>query len=266
MDIMQGTWDLIMSLEGELENLFSIQWYRDNWVPLLNIIMIDVVLAGDNAIVVGLAASRVDKSIRNKVIFWGIAAAVALRIFFAAITTQLLAIGGIMILGGGLLLLWVCWKMYRQIVSGEHHDAEVVQASPTGGSSLPHLGFWSAVWTITLADVSMSLDNVLAVAGAAKGSTLVLVIGLAIAIVLMAVASRMIASLLVKYPWITWIGLLIILYVAADMIFSGGTQLACDSYGTLCDWAPAPHDFGTATPAAPIDVPAPPAPAPAPTP
>jgi YjbE family integral membrane protein len=238
MDVLQGAWDLIMSVEGELENLFSPDWYRANWVPLLNIIMIDVVLAGDNAIVVGLAASRVDKSIRNKVIFWGIAAAVALRIFFAAITTQLLAIGGIMILGGGLLLLWVCWKMYRQIVSGEHEEHERMEAGGNGGVPLPHLGFWSAVWTITLADVSMSLDNVLAVAGAAKGSTLVLVIGLAIAIVLMAVASRLIASLLVKYPWITWIGLLIILYVAGDMIFSGTTQLACEHSGALCDWVP----------------------------
>lgn len=265
MDILQSAWDLIMSVEGELENLVSPQWYRDNWVPLLNIIMIDVVLAGDNAIVVGLAASRVDKSIRNKVIFWGIAAAVGLRIFFAAITTQLLAIGGIMILGGGLLLLWVCWKMYRQIVSGEHEEHEKMEASGNGGVPLPHLGFWSAVWTITLADVSMSLDNVLAVAGAAKGSTLVLVIGLAIAIVLMAVASRLIASLLVKYPWITWIGLIIILYVAGDMIFSGTTQLACEHWGSMCDWVP-PHAQPTIDAAVPPVVPdaAPPAPAPSP--
>lgn len=272
MDILQSAWDLIMSVEGELANLVSPQWYRDNWVPLVNIIMIDVVLAGDNAIVVGLAASRVDKSIRNKVIFWGIAAAVGLRIFFAAITTQLLAIGGIMILGGGLLLLWVCWKMYRQIISGEHEEHEKMEASENGGGGvpLPHLGFWSAVWTITLADVSMSLDNVLAVAGAAKGSTLVLVIGLAIAIILMAVASRLIASLLVKYPWITWIGLLVILYVALDMIYSGGTQLACANYGALCDWAPTSHavvpvDAGAAAPA-PLPDAAPPAPAPAPSP
>lgn len=259
MDILQSAWDLIMSVEGELENLFSLDWYKANWVPLLNIIMIDVVLAGDNAIVVGLAASRVDKSIRNQVIFWGIAAAVGLRIFFAAITTQLLAVGGIMILGGGLLLLWVCWKMYRQIVAGEHAEAENVEA----GASGPQLGFWSAVWTITLADVSMSLDNVLAVAGAAKGSTLVLVIGLAIAIVLMAVASRLIASLLVKYPWITWIGLIIILYVAADMIYTGGTQLACADFNMLCDWAPVSHGHSLE----PAAIPGPEsAPAPAPTP
>ena len=263
MDILQSAWDLIMSVEGELENLFSPEWYKANWVPLLNIIMIDVVLAGDNAIVVGLAASRVDKSIRNRVIFWGIAAAVGLRIFFAAITTHLLAVGGIMILGGGLLLLWVCWKMYRQIISGEHDEHAAVEAG-ANGSSGPALSFWSAVWTITLADVSMSLDNVLAVAGAAKGSTLVLVIGLAIAIVLMAVASRMIASLLVKYPWITWIGLIIILYVAADMIYTGGTQLACANYGTLCDWAPVTHGMEPAAIPGPEVTPAAPAPAPQP--
>lgn len=227
---------LLSTLGTEVGHLVSPEWWKTHAVALTNIIMIDIVLAGDNAIVVGLAASRVDKSIRNRVIFWGIAAAVALRIFFAAITTQLLAIGGIMIFGGGLLLLWVCWKMYRQIVSGEHEQSEAVEAGR--GIPLPHLSFWSAVWTITLADVSMSLDNVLAVAGAAKGSTLVLVIGLAVAIVLMAVASRLIASLLVKYPWITWIGLLVILYVAIDMVFSGGTQLACQNYGSLCDWVP----------------------------
>lgn len=250
---------LLSILAVEIEHVVSPEWWRQHSVALLNIIMIDVVLAGDNAIVVGLAASRVDKSIRNQVIFWGIAAAVALRIFFAAITTQLLAIGGIMVLGGGLLLLWVCWKMYRQIVAGEHEHAETLEA---GGVPLPKLGFWSAVWTITLADVSMSLDNVLAVAGAAKGSTLVLVIGLAVAIVLMAVASRLIASLLVKYPWITWIGLVIILYVAGDMIFSGITQLACEHSGSLCEWVPKhvlPH---VDAPPAPVTVPPPPAPTP----
>jgi YjbE family integral membrane protein len=256
MDVLQGAWDLIMSVEGELANLFSPEWYRANWFALVNIIMIDLVLAGDNAIVVGLAASRVDKSIRNKVIFWGIAAAVFLRIFFAAITTHLLAVGGIMILGGGLLLLWVCWKMYRQIVSGEHDEHGNVEGTASAG---PQLGFWSAVWTITLADVSMSLDNVLAVAGAAKGSTLVLVIGLAVAIVMMAVASRLIASLLVKYTWITWVGLLIIVYVAADMIYTGGTQLACANYNMLCDWAPASHamPLEATPPAAPVPAPAP---------
>jgi len=218
--LVQDLGYLLGVLGEEAQHLVSIDWYRQNFVALVNIIMIDLVLAGDNAIIVGLAASRVPKEIRARVIFWGIAAAVVLRIFFAAITVQLLAIIGLT-LAGGILLLWVCWKMYRQITTGDHHG-DVGATQPQGD-----LGFWSAVWTITLADVSMSLDNVLAVAGAAKGSTLVLVIGLAVAIVLMAVASHFIANLLVKYPWITWIGLAVIVYVAASMIYSGTVQLTC---------------------------------------
>jgi len=211
------THDLIVMLDAFMdgaENLLSLDWYRENIVALLNITMIDLVLAGDNAIVVGLAASRVAPEIRAKVIFWGIAAAVILRIIFAAITVQLLAMIGLT-LAGGILLLWVCWKMFRQIRSADNHT-QVAVTTPDR-----EMGFWSAVGLITLADVSMSLDNVLAVAGAAKGSILVLVIGLAVAIILMAIASHLIAGLLVKYRWITWIGLLIVFWVAVDMIYEG---------------------------------------------
>jgi YjbE family integral membrane protein len=248
------TQDLAMMLGAfvdEAGNLLSLDWYRENWVPLLNIIMIDLVLAGDNAIIVGLAASRVAPDIRAKVIFWGITAAVVLRILFAAITVQLLAIIGLT-LAGGILLLWVCWKMYRQVTSGNDH-AHVGAATPDA-----ELGFWSAVGLITLADVSMSLDNVLAVAGAAKGSTLVLVIGLAVAIVLMAVASHFIAGLLVKYPWITWIGLLIILWVALDMIYDGSHEVSCEAFGFGCSedlWNAILHRLGFGSPPA-VPVPA----------
>jgi YjbE family integral membrane protein len=218
---------MLGTLVNEAGNLLSPAWYRENGFALLNIIMIDLVLAGDNAIIVGLAASRVAPDIRAKVIFWGIAAAVVLRILFAAITLQLLAIIGLT-LAGGILLLWVCWKMYRQITTGDMHSGAAV-ATPDAD-----LGFWSAVGLITLADVSMSLDNVLAVAGAAKGSTLVLAIGLAVAIVLMAVASHFIAELLVKYPWITWIGLLIILWVALSMIYEGSHEVTCEGFNFGC--------------------------------
>jgi YjbE family integral membrane protein len=218
---------MLTAFLDEAHNLVSLDWYRENFFALLNITMIDLVLAGDNAIVVGLAASRVSRDIRAKVIFWGISAAVLLRILFAAITVQLLAIIGLT-LAGGILLLWVCWKMYRQVTSGDEHS-DVAVATPD-----KELGFWSAVGLITLADVSMSLDNVLAVAGAAKGSTLVLVIGLAVAIILMAVASHFIARLLVKYPWITWIGLLIILWVALDMIYKGSHEVACEAFNFGC--------------------------------
>ncbi len=199
--------------------------------PLLQIIMIDVVLAGDNAVVVGLAASRVNPAIRGKVIFWGIAAAVILRILFAGITMQLLAIKGIMLFGG-LLLFYVCWNMYKELRRGHepepHSLGSAAVEEPKGdGSKIKEMTFWGAVIQITIADVSMSLDNVLAVAGAAKGNTTILVIGLAIAIVLMAVAANYIANLLAKYPWISWVGLAIIVYVAAQMSWTGIHDLSC---------------------------------------
>ena len=234
---------LLGIISEEAQHLVSIDWYRQNFVALVNIMMIDLVLAGDNAIIVGLAASRVPKEIRSRVIFWGIAAAVVLRIFFAAITVQLLAIIGLT-LAGGLLLLWVCWKMYLQITTGSHHTH-----ADSGEAAAGELSFWSAVGLITVADVSMSLDNVLAVAGAAKGSILVLVIGLAIAIILMAVASHYIANLLVKYPWITWIGLLIILWVALGMVYQGSHEVTCKAFNFGCSetlWQGIMHRLGPA--------------------
>ena len=215
-------------------NLFSPEWYRTHWVDLLNISMIDVTLAGDNAIVVGLAASRVAPEYRAKVIFWGIAAAVLMRVAFAGITTQLLAIVGLT-LAGGILLLWVCWKMYRQLTSGDGHAPEDVhQGLIHAPSPENQLSFGAAVWQIALADISMSLDNVLAVAGVAKGEPMVLFIGLTVSIILMAVASNYIAKLLVKYPWIAWIGLAIIVWVAFDMIYSGSHEVACKTYDFGC--------------------------------
>lgn len=196
-------------------------------VALAQVIVIDLVLAGDNAVVVGLAASRVAPEIRAKVIFWGIAGAVVLRILFAGITMQLLAIVGLTF-AGGVLLLWVCWKMYREIRSHEPKPAalgaDVVGAHEQSGQGV---GFWRAIVQITAADVAMSLDNVLAVAGAAKGHTWVLVVGLGVAIVLMAVAATYIARLLARHPWITWVGLLIILYVSLEMMWRGSHEIAC---------------------------------------
>ena len=222
------------SLSNEFVQMFSAGWWRTNWDELVKIILIDVVLAGDNAIVVGLAASQVAPELRKQVIFWGITAAVVLRILFASVTTQLLTIVGLT-LAGGVLLLWVCWKMYRQLSGGEEHSLEEVEA----GLAAPipkdrQISFWAAVWQITLADVSMSLDNVLAVAGVAKGSPLVLAIGLGIAIVLMAVASHFIAGLLVKYPWISWVGLAVIVWVALDMIYSGSHEVTCKAFDFGC--------------------------------
>ena len=167
------------------------------------------------------------------------AAAVLLRMIFAAITVQLLAIIGLT-LAGGILLLWVCWKMYRQF-TGDNHVV------PDGAGPGTELGFWSAVGLITLADVSMSLDNVLAVAGAANGEPLTIVVGLAIAVLLMAVASHYIAKLLVRQPWIAWIGLLIILWVALGLIYKGSHEVTCRAFNFGCSetlWQGILHRLG----------------------
>lgn len=209
-------------------------WLTENAVALFNILMIDLTLAGDNAIVVGMAASRVHPSMRSKVIFWGIAGAVVLRVLFSGIAQQLLQVIGLTF-AGGLLLLFVSWKMYRQIVGGDHHSIEDVEAGLASKEApAQDTSFWTALWHIILADLSMSLDNVLAVAGAAGESTLVLVIGLGLAIVLMAVASTYIAKLLARFPWIAWIGLIIIVWVAIDMIYTDLHKITCATYNFGC--------------------------------
>jgi len=212
-----------------------LDWLQINLLPLINVIVIDVVLAGDNAIIVGLAASRVREELRAKVIMWGIVGAVLLRVVFAVLATQLLAIVGLL-LAGGLLLLWVCWKMYWEIShKGEKRVGAHGLAARSGQPVERRMSFRAAVTQIVVADVSMSLDNVLAVAGAAKGSTSVLIVGLAIGILLMAVAANFIADLLARYPWIAWIGLLVILYVALDMVFDGSREIACAAWkGVWC--------------------------------
>ncbi|MBP2314921.1 YjbE family integral membrane protein [Azospirillum soli] len=201
----------------------------DLWSQLAalgQVIAIDLVLAGDNAIVVGMAAAAVPLAMRRKVIFWGIGAAIALRIFFALITTQLLAIIGLT-LAGGVLLLWVCWKMFRELRS--HGEDEVAPDEALAGADSPDpahaKSFGAAIWQIIVADVSMSLDNVLAVAGAAKEHPTILVIGLLLSVVLMGAAANMIAHVLHKHRWIGWFGLAIITYVALDMIWRGGNEV-----------------------------------------
>jgi YjbE family integral membrane protein len=208
----------------------------DLWPQLIalgQVIAIDLVLAGDNAIVVGMAAAGVPVDQRRRVIFWGIGAAIVLRIFFALITTQLLAIIGLT-LAGGVLLLWVCWKMFRELRShGQDEvapDEAIAQAEAKQGQTK---SFGTAVWQILVADVSMSLDNVLAVAGAAKDHPTVLIIGLLLSVVLMGVAANMVAHLLHKHRWIGWIGLAIITYVALDMIWRGSAEVWPHAYAAL---------------------------------
>ena len=192
---------------------------------LVQVILIDIVLAGDNAVVVGMAAARVAPHMRAKVILWGVAGAVALRIAFALVATQLLAVVGLL-LAGGILLLWVCWKMYRDIAAAQH-IAEPAFAGGSAEAAPATVSFSAALMQIVIADASMSLDNVLAVAGAAKGNMLVLVVGLTVAVGFMALLSSYIARLLSRHVWISWIGLAIVLYVAADMIWHGSHQIGC---------------------------------------
>jgi YjbE family integral membrane protein len=197
-------------------------------IALSQIIIIDFVLAGDNAIVVGMAASRVHPALRARVIFWGVGGAVVLRILFAAVATQLLTIVGLT-LAGGILLLWVCWKMYREITLPA--PATPAFAGPASARGIPPVAqtmtFGAALMQIIVADVSMSLDNVLAVAGAAKGEIWILAVGLTVAVAFMALLSAYIAKLLARYHWITWVGLTIVLYVALEMIWSGSHQVGC---------------------------------------
>ncbi|HRQ81563.1 MAG TPA: TerC family protein [Azospirillaceae bacterium] len=197
---------------------------------LAQVVAIDLVLAGDNAIVVGMAAAAVPLAQRKKVIFWGIAAAIVLRIFFALITTQLLAIIGLT-LAGGVLLLWVCWKMYRELRThgaDEVAPDEALAAPESGDAAAVAAGgvtVGAAIWQIVVADVSMSLDNVLAVAGAAKEHPTILVIGLLLSVVLMGAAANAIAHVLHKHRWIGWVGLAVITYVALDMIWRGSNEV-----------------------------------------
>ncbi|MBB3898436.1 YjbE family integral membrane protein [Roseococcus suduntuyensis] len=185
---------------------------------------IDIVLAGDNAIVVGMAAAGLPAAQRRTAIFWGIVAATVMRIAFASITVQLLAIVGLT-LAGGVLLLWVCWKMYRELREGGHGEVVNEDGSVTVKEA-PRKSMRQAITQILIADISMSLDNVLAVAGAAKDHPYVLIVGLAISVVLMGVAATFIANLLNKHRWIAWVGLLIILYVAGSMIYAGTNEVA----------------------------------------
>jgi YjbE family integral membrane protein len=197
---------------------------------LAQVILIDLVLAGDNAIVIGLAAAGLPPEQRARAIIIGIAAATVLRIVFALLTTQLLQIIGLL-LAGGILLLWVCWKMWRELRAPQHKEALATEALTTAADAQngadgqpPRKTLAQASLQIIIADISMSLDNVLAVAGAAREHPWVLVFGLALSIALMGLAAVYIARLLHKHRWIAFVGLAIILYVAMEMIYRGALE------------------------------------------
>ena len=204
----------------------------EGFAALLQVMAIDLVLAGDNAIVIGLAAAGLPKDLRAKAILIGIIAATVLRIFFALITTQLLAIIGLL-LAGGMLLLWVCWKMWTELRNDQSNEKRAeealsetdLNADGTIAGGGPTKTLKQAAWQIIIADVSMSLDNVLAVAGAARDHPTVLIIGLVLSIALMGLAATFVARLLNKYRWIAYVGLAVILYVALDMIWRGRREV-----------------------------------------
>ena len=218
-------------------DLASMDW-GSQLAAFFQVLMIDLVLAGDNAVAVGLAASGLEAKQRKQVILWGLAAAVALRIAFALVTVQLLAVIGLLF-AGGILLLWVCWKMWRDLRHQDAHGEAAledatgidVDSSPDlmrSRAAAPRKTFKQAFIQVFLADVSMSLDNVLAVAGAAREHPYILVFGLLLSIVLMGVAATLIAKLLHKHRWIGYVGLLIVLYVALHMMWEGHREAVVD--------------------------------------
>ena len=177
---------------------------------LTQIILIDLVLAGDNAIIIGMVASKFPLEQRKKIIFWGIGGAVVLRIILTLLTAYLLQITGLRLIGGA-LLLYIVYKLYVDVVKGSNHDSEI---------KVDNSSFLKAIWTILLADFTMSLDNVLGVAGAAGDHYYLLVFGLVLSIVLMATAATLISNWIKKYKWIAWAGLIAILIVAIELIYT----------------------------------------------
>ncbi len=228
--------------------LFDATWF----LALGQVILIDLVLAGDNAVVIGLAAAGLAPDLRRQAILIGIIAATVLRICFALITTQLLSLGGGVLIAGGILLLYVCWKMYRELSVSREDEQDATEAlsdtdfnaDGTVAKRAPRKSLRDAVIQIVIADVSMSLDNVLAVAGAAQHHFEVLIIGLVFSVLLMGVAASFIARLLHRYRWIAWLGLVIILYVSVRMLYDGADQLlghTLPSIPLLKGAAPIPH-------------------------
>ena len=184
----------------------------DQVIIFFQIVFIDLVLAGDNAIIIGMVASQFPADQRKKIIFWGIAAAVILRIFFTLITAYLLQITGLRLIGG-ILLLYICYKLYVDVIKNNIDDKKDIK-------KVDNSSFLKAITTVIIADVTMSLDNVLGVAGAARDHYTLLIFGLVLSIALMATAATLISGWIKKYRWIAWLGLIAILVVAIELIYT----------------------------------------------
>ena len=196
---------------------------HDDFLKILQIVFADVILSGDNALVIGMAAAGVSVEYRRRAIFLGMALAAFLRIFFAAVASYLLAIPGILFIGG-LLLAWVCWRFYRDLRG--HNVEHAIDLASNENSSSPRRQLRKAMVTITVADVSMSIDNVVAVAAIARENTALLIFGLALAIALMVLCATFIVRILTKFPALSYAGLLFLIYLAAAMLFDGWQEVA----------------------------------------
>ena len=205
----------------------------DSVFDLISIILADIVLSGDNALIIGMAAAALSPELRKKAIIFGMVLATVLRIAFALVATYLIAVPGLKFVGG-LLLIWVCWGLYKDI---RKHQAEKLPENQEkieegGYQGPPRRTLASALFAITLADVSMSLDNVLAVAAIADGDPYKLIFGLALAILLMGFAAGVIVKILARYPWVSWAGLVILVYVALKMLYEGWESMQ----GLVAGW------------------------------
>lgn len=201
----------------------------DSVLDIAQIVFADIILSGDNALVIGMAAASLSPALRKKAIFMGMALAAGLRIFFAAIASYLLAIPGIIFLGG-LLLSWVCWRFYGEI---RDHQSEQAEEALSAGNTVvvddeasDRKKLWQAMVTITIADVSMSIDNVVAVAAIARDNTSLLVFGLVLAIAFMAFFATMIMNLMTRYPWLSYLGLVFLIYLSLAMLYDGWPEVA----------------------------------------
>ncbi len=196
----------------------------DSVVDIAQIIFADIILSGDNALVIGMAAASLSPELRKKAIFMGMALAAGLRIFFAAIASYLIAVPGILFFGG-CLLAWVCWRFYNEL--RQHHSEKAEDAlTAKGYQGSPRKQLWQAMVTITIADVSMSIDNVLAVAAIARDNTAMLVFGLLLAIAFMAFFATMIMKIMSKYPWLSYAGLVFLIFLTGSMLYDGWPEVA----------------------------------------
>lgn len=210
---LSGMWALIAADFGNLGSASALS-------ALLQVLIIDITLAGDNAIVVGALAAGLPAEQRRKVILIGVIAALVLRVFFALVVTQLLQVVGL-VLAGGLLLMWVAWKMWREMHHGQPAGGSPEIAGDEHSGLRPAKSFASAAWAVAIADVSMSLDNVLGVASAAKDHPGIMIVGLIFAVALMGIAANVIAKYIERFRWIAWVGIAVILWVAGTMIYEG---------------------------------------------